>query len=139
VGFGRACAPVRCAHPSFWVHHHAKRGAVRPPAHRSFAVSYSIPKNRKENYRTRAARVMGFPDRKIVQRKYIAINILAPCPPPPLPPASIGCPSPPYTENRKTLHFCIDPLVSVNFCDFLTPTDAVIENPQKYFAAEKYY
>jgi hypothetical protein len=20
VGFGRACAPVRCAHPSFWTH-----------------------------------------------------------------------------------------------------------------------
>jgi hypothetical protein len=28
---GHACAPVRCAHPSFWVHRHAKRGAVRPP------------------------------------------------------------------------------------------------------------
>ena len=37
MGFGRACAPVRCAHPSFWVHRHAKRGAVGPPAHRSFA------------------------------------------------------------------------------------------------------
>jgi hypothetical protein len=23
VGFGRACAPVRCAHPSFWAHCHA--------------------------------------------------------------------------------------------------------------------
>jgi hypothetical protein len=31
------------------------------------------------------------------------------------------------------------PLVSINFCDFLTSTDAVIENPQKYLAAEKYY
>jgi hypothetical protein len=30
VGFGRACAPVRCAHPSFWDH----------PAHGSFAASY---------------------------------------------------------------------------------------------------
>ncbi len=60
-------------------------------------------------------------------------------PPPPLPPASIGCPLPPYTVKTKTLHFCIDPLVSVNFCDFLTPTDAVIENPQKFLAAEKYY
>ncbi len=59
--------------------------------------------------------------------------------PPPLLPASIGCPLPPYKENRKTLHFCIDPLFSVNFCDFLTPTDAVTENPQKYLAAEKYY
>jgi hypothetical protein len=31
VGFDRACAPVRCAHPSFWAHHHVKRGAARPP------------------------------------------------------------------------------------------------------------
>jgi hypothetical protein len=31
VGFGLACAPVRCAHPSFWAHCHAKRGAARPP------------------------------------------------------------------------------------------------------------
>ncbi len=38
VGFGLACAPVRCAHPSFWVNCHAKRGAARPPAHRSVAV-----------------------------------------------------------------------------------------------------
>ncbi len=37
MGFGRACALVRCAHPSFWVHRHAKRGAVRPPANCSFA------------------------------------------------------------------------------------------------------
>ena len=27
VGFGRACAPVRCAHPSFWAHCYAKQGA----------------------------------------------------------------------------------------------------------------
>ncbi len=31
VGFGCACAPVRCAHLSFWAHCHAKRGAARPP------------------------------------------------------------------------------------------------------------
>ncbi len=45
MGFGLACAPVRCAHPSFWVHYHAKRGAARPPAHRSFAASYSTTKS----------------------------------------------------------------------------------------------
>ena len=55
VGFGRACAPLRCAHPSFWAHYHAKRGAARPPAHRSFAGSYLPPKNFPEA-RTRAAR-----------------------------------------------------------------------------------
>ncbi len=38
VGFGRACAPVRCAHLSFWANCHAQRGAARPPAHRSFAA-----------------------------------------------------------------------------------------------------
>ncbi len=31
VGFGRACAPVRCAHLSFWAHCHPKRDAARPP------------------------------------------------------------------------------------------------------------
>jgi hypothetical protein len=36
-----------------------------------------------------------------------------------------------YTENRKTFHFCVDSVVSVNFCDILTPHDAVTENPQK--------
>jgi hypothetical protein len=45
VGFGRACAPVRCVHPPFWAHCHAERGAARPPAHRSFAASYLTHKN----------------------------------------------------------------------------------------------
>ncbi len=45
VGFGRACAPVRCAHPSFWAYCHINQGAARLPAHRSFAASYSTPKN----------------------------------------------------------------------------------------------
>jgi hypothetical protein len=31
VGFGRACAPVRCAHPSFWAHKNAKRALRAPP------------------------------------------------------------------------------------------------------------
>jgi hypothetical protein len=44
VGFGRACAPVRCAHPSFWANCHAKKGRCAPPARRSFAASYSTPK-----------------------------------------------------------------------------------------------
>ncbi len=38
VGFGRACAPVRCAHLSFWSHCHYQRGSARPPAYRSFAA-----------------------------------------------------------------------------------------------------
>ncbi len=50
MGFGRACTPVRCAHPSFFsflAYCHAKTGAARPldrPA------TYSSPKNKKINY-----------------------------------------------------------------------------------------
>jgi hypothetical protein len=47
VGFGRACTPVRCAHPSFLAHCHAKTGAARPPDR---PASYSSPKNKKINY-----------------------------------------------------------------------------------------
>jgi hypothetical protein len=42
VGFGRACAPVRCAHPSFLTHCHLKRGAARPSP--PIAASYSALK-----------------------------------------------------------------------------------------------
>ncbi len=35
VGFGGACAPVSCAHPSFWAHCQAKQGAARPPLPRT--------------------------------------------------------------------------------------------------------
>jgi hypothetical protein len=42
VGSGLACA-----HPSFCAHCHAKRGAARPPAHRSFAALYSFAKKYK--------------------------------------------------------------------------------------------
>ncbi len=44
MGFGRACAPVRCAHPSFWALCHAQRGAARPLAHGSFAAPPKIKK-----------------------------------------------------------------------------------------------
>jgi hypothetical protein len=43
VGFGRACAPVRCAHPSFWAHCQAQEGAARPPP---IAASL-LPQNKK--------------------------------------------------------------------------------------------
>jgi hypothetical protein len=41
-------------------------------------------------------------------------------------------------RSFTSLHIYVSS-ISVNFCDFLTPTDAVTENPQNYFAAEKYY
>ncbi len=40
VGFGRACAPVRCAHPSFWAHYHAKRGAARSPRPSQLSIGH---------------------------------------------------------------------------------------------------
>jgi hypothetical protein len=56
VGFGRACAPVRCAHQSFPTHCHAKRGRCaprpRPSQLRCFSKIYKI-------YRTWAAHVKG--------------------------------------------------------------------------------
>jgi hypothetical protein len=44
VGFGCACAPVRCAHLSFWAHCHTKQGRCMPPPppHRSFAAPPKI-------------------------------------------------------------------------------------------------
>ncbi len=47
MGFGRACAPVRCAQPSFGALKHVQRGAARPPpAHRSFAAFSLYFKNK---------------------------------------------------------------------------------------------
>ncbi len=46
VGFGRACAPVRCAQPSFWAHCYAQRGASRPPPiAASLLLIYPPPQN----------------------------------------------------------------------------------------------
>ncbi len=95
-----------------------------------------------KNYRTRAARVMGFPEIRcfpsgsrlgrlrhgIFSFHWTVILFL-------------------FFSSYLFLFFSYYSsssyssvlLVSVNFCDFLTPTDAVIENPQKYLAAEKYY
>ena len=80
MGFGLACAPVRCAHLSFWAHCHPKRGTARPPpAHRSFAASYSTPKIYKI-YPTLAAHVKDFFLSTVPQRLW------GPLPPvPPLP------------------------------------------------------
>ncbi len=66
MGFGRACAPVRCTHPSFGAYCHAKRGAARPlptPIAASLLLIRS-PKIDKKNYQTRAAHVMGFSEIK---------------------------------------------------------------------------
>ncbi len=43
VDFGRACAPVRCAHPSFWTHCHPKGGAASPPYPSIAAIRYEVP------------------------------------------------------------------------------------------------
>jgi hypothetical protein len=59
VDFGLACAPVRYAHPSFWGHRQAKRGAARPPPIAASLLHIHTPKI-KIIYRTRAARVKGY-------------------------------------------------------------------------------
>ncbi len=75
MGFGRACAPVRCAHPSFSARCHAKQGAARPaPDHRSFSKIYKI-------YRTWAAHVKGFFLSTGPQRLW---NMRSPAPAPPI-------------------------------------------------------
>ena len=38
MGFGLACAPVRCAHPSFWLINTPNRALCAPPAYHSFAA-----------------------------------------------------------------------------------------------------
>jgi hypothetical protein len=60
VGFGRACAPVRCAHPSFWVHCHAKRGAARSSPPIAASLLLIRPPVIFTVYRTWAAYVKGF-------------------------------------------------------------------------------
>jgi hypothetical protein len=59
---------ARALHPPvFWGLLPRKTGRCAPPphAHRSFAASYSIPKNRyKKKYQTRSAHVMGFSEIK---------------------------------------------------------------------------
>ena len=56
--FCRACVPVRCAHPSFWAHCHAKQGAARPPPIAASLLFLRIPK-KKIIYLTRAACLKG--------------------------------------------------------------------------------
>ncbi len=71
MGFGNAYAPVRCAHPSFWAHEHAKRDAARPHSP-SIAASLLLihpQKNKKINcivsgIQIWAARIKGFPETK---------------------------------------------------------------------------
>jgi hypothetical protein len=60
VGFGRACAPVRCTHPSFRAHKHAKR--AQPPIGASLLpqkfkkINYFQKQNASLQAQTRAAR-----------------------------------------------------------------------------------
>ncbi len=47
VCFGRACALVRCAHPSFSAHCHIKQGAARPPPIAALLLIIWPPKNKQ--------------------------------------------------------------------------------------------
>jgi hypothetical protein len=44
-----------------------------------------------------------------------------------------------YKKTNAASGWLVKKYLSVNYYDFLTPTDAVTENPPKYLAAEKYY
>ncbi len=79
VGFGRACAPVRCAHPSSWAHCHVKRGAARPPSPPIAASLFLIlPPKIYEICRTWAAHVKGLFLSTGTQRLW---NMMSTCPP----------------------------------------------------------
>ncbi len=86
VGFGRACAPVRCAHPSLWAHCHPKRGAARPP---SLPITASLlriwPPKIHKIYPTWAAHVKDFFLSTVPQRLW------GPLPPVPPLPAIFWC------------------------------------------------
>jgi hypothetical protein len=88
VGFGLACAPVRYAHPSFWGHCHAKRGAARPPPIAAALLYIHTPKI-KIIYRTRAACVKGYilstlpPTPESIQSDRPSIQSSELAPPPP--------------------------------------------------------
>ena len=60
MGFGRACAPVRCAHPSFLTHCHLKRGAAHPSPPIAASLLLIRPLKIFTIYRTWAAHVKGF-------------------------------------------------------------------------------
>ncbi len=136
MGFGRACAPVRCAHPSFWVHRHAKRNAMCPPPIAASLLLIRSLKIDKKNYRTRAAHVMGFPEiicfpsgsslgrprHGIFSFHWTVILFL-------------------FFSSYLFLFFSFYSsssyssllLVSVNFCDFLTPTRRCDRKSTKIF------
>ncbi len=80
MGFGRACAPVRCAHPSFWAHCHPKRGAARPPPPIAASLLLIRPQKPNKIYWTRDANVMGIFLSTGPQRLW-NMRSLAPAPP----------------------------------------------------------
>jgi hypothetical protein len=60
VCFVRACAPVRCAYPSFLAHCYAKRGAARPPPPVAASLLLIRPPKIYKIYRIWVAGVKGF-------------------------------------------------------------------------------
>ncbi len=75
MGFGLACAPVRCAHPFYLARCHTNRGAARPPPPMAALLLLVRPRKRNKIYWTRDANVMGFLSTKpqrLWNRKYPA-------------------------------------------------------------------
>ncbi len=109
MGFGRACAPVRCAHPYFGLIA-TPNGALRaPPPIAASLLFLCIPKI-KIIYRTRAARVKGIflstipPRPESIQsaRPSIQSSELGP----PTPSTARECCSPPlWIQGGRHTHF----------------------------------
>jgi hypothetical protein len=85
VGFGRACAPVRCAHASFLAYCHAKRGAARLPVNRSFAAFSSPPKNNYFQKQNAFPQTRTWAGRSVLEHRAFKIQYFPPLPPPKAP------------------------------------------------------
>ncbi len=104
--FGLACAPVRCAHPSFWAHGHAWRCA--PRAHRSFAAYSLFSKNENNLPNSGCPREGLFsstlpPRLESIQSARPSIQSSELGPPPPQPQESVAPPL--WIQGRRHTHF----------------------------------
>ncbi len=108
MGFGRACAPVRCAHPSSWAHCHAQRGAARPLAHCSFAAFslYSKNKNNLPNLGRPREGIFSF-NSTTEAREYTECQAFYPVVRigSPTPSTARECCSPPFDPRGRHTHF----------------------------------
>ncbi len=111
VGFGRACAPVRCAHPSFWTHCHPKRGAARPSPPIAASLLLIRPPKIDKIYRNLGLPRQGLFFFPLDHRDY---EIGGPLPPAPLVAASLILPAIFWGQN------CVPVRLFINIFLFLS-------------------